>query len=103
MDPKRVWYPYRRVCYATMEREAAAEAYTSLHDEDAAYHDGTFTNWAKKRSAEYPYAAMAGVSIGVAKVDLAPHDEFTTQVDASPVESPDSSTSTGQGAEAVER
>lgn len=86
-DPKRIWYPYRRVCYATMEREAAVDAYAALHGEDAAYHDGTFTSWAKVRSDGHPYSAMAGVSIGVAKRDLAPWDLFTTKRDASPAQS----------------
>lgn len=86
-DPKRVWYSYRRICYATMEREAASDAYVALHGEDAAFHDGTFTSWVKVRSAEHPYSAMAGVSIGVARQDLAPHDKFTTDRDASPIAS----------------
>lgn len=67
-----------------MEREAAQEAYTSLHGEDAAWHDGTFKRWSKSRSDEFPYAAGSGVSFGVADVDLAPWDRFTTERDASP-------------------
>lgn len=67
-----------------MEREAAIEAYAALHGEDAAWHDGTFTRWSKSRSAEFPYPALAGVSIGVAATDIAPHDQFTTRRDASP-------------------
>lgn len=86
-DPDILWYPYRRVCYATMNREGAGDAYAALHGEDAAYHDGTFTDWGKVRSADHPYSAMAGVSIGVAKTDLAPWDDFTTNRDASPVRS----------------
>lgn len=70
-----------------MEREAAADAYAALHGENAAYHDGTFTSWAKVRGPGHPYSAMAGVSIGVAKSDIAPHDAFTTERDASPVKS----------------
>lgn len=83
-DPKRVWYPYRRICYATMEREAAEAAYTALH-EAAGFHDGTFTSWVKDRSDSHPYAAASGVAISVAKRDVAPHDEFTTDRDASPL------------------
>lgn len=70
-----------------MEREAAEAAYSALHGKDAAYHDGTFTDWAKTRSASHPYAAQSGMSIGVADRNLAPWDAFTTQVNASPVES----------------
>ncbi len=83
-DPDRTWYPYRRVCFATMEREAAQAAYESLHGEHAGWHDGTFTSWVGVRSAEYPYSATSGVAIGVAPRDLSPHDDFTTDRDASP-------------------
>ena len=68
-----------------MEREAAAAAVASLRGEDANYHDGTFTSWAKERSASHPYPAGAGEAIGVADRDLTPWDEFTTKRDASPV------------------
>lgn len=85
-DAKRVWYPFRRVCYATMEREAAQAAYMALHEAQG-FHDGTFTRWAAEHSEAHPYAAMSGVAIGVATTDLAPHDAFTTEADASPVES----------------
>lgn len=87
-DPARKFYPFRRICYATMEREAADAAYQALHDEEsgAAFHDGTFTRWAGKRSASHPYAANAGVTIGVADRNLAPWDRFTKDRDASPVE-----------------
>jgi len=91
-DPARRFYPFRRVCYATMERFAADAAYSALHTEEAgaAYHDGTFTSWAAKRSASHPYSAMAGVTIGVADRDLAPWDRFTKDRDASPVAPDDS-------------
>ena len=68
-----------------MEREAAAAAVASLRGEDANYHDGTFTSWAKERSASHPYPAGAGEAIGVADRDLTPWDEFTTKLDASPI------------------
>lgn len=83
-DPERKFYPFRRICYATMEREAAAAALAALRDE-AHFHDGTFTSWAKERSDSHPYPSGAGESIGVADADLAPWDEFTTKRDASPV------------------
>ena len=84
-NPNRTLYPFRRICYATMEREAAEAAYQALHGEKAGWHDGTFTSWAAERSPSHPYPAMAGVSIGVAATDLTPWDRFTTQRDASPV------------------
>lgn len=68
-----------------MEREAAQEAYETLHGDDAGYHDGTFTRWSGKRSAEFPYAAGSGVTIGVADSDVAPWDKFTTDRSASPL------------------
>ena len=91
-DPMWSFYPFRRICYATMEREAADAAYAALHDQDsgAMFHDGTFTSWAAKRSPSHPYAATAGVTIGVADRDLAPWDRFTKDRDASPVASDDS-------------
>lgn len=84
-DPNRKWYPFRTICYATMEREAAAAALADLRGDTANYHDGTFADWAPKRSDEHPYPAGAGESIGVADRDLAPHDHFTTDLEASPI------------------
>lgn len=69
-----------------MEREAAEAAYAALH-ESAGFHDGTFTSWAKDRSDEYPHSYTSGVGINVAKRDVAPHDLFTTDRDASPLAS----------------
>lgn len=86
-DHKRPWYSYRRVCYATMEREAAQAAYEALHEKQP-WHDGTFTSWAKERSASHPYRYDAGVSIGATETDLTPWDLFTTKADASPVQPP---------------
>lgn len=83
-DHERTWYPYRRVCYAKREREAAEAAYGALHEEKP-WHDGTYTSWAKNRSASHPYRFDMGVTIGVADHDLAPWDQFTTQRGASPL------------------
>jgi hypothetical protein len=69
-----------------MEREAASRAYAELHSERS-FHDGTFTSWAKERSRSHPYHFGDGVSLWVADQDAAPWDEFTTKVNASPVES----------------
>lgn len=85
-DPKRKFYPYRRICYATMEKEAAVAALNDLRGEDAQFHNGAFTDWAKVRSASHPYPAGAGEAIGVADQDIAPWDKFTTERDASPLE-----------------
>lgn len=82
-DHERPFYPFRTVCYATMEREAAGAMYGELHKEEP-YHDGSFASWAKERSSSHPYHFGEGVSIGVADVDLSPDDKFTTEVDARP-------------------
>lgn len=82
-DAERRFYPFRSVCYATMEREAAAAAYAALH-EDEPYHDGSFTSWAEKRSRTHPYHALEGVKFGVADADLSPEDKFTTDPHARP-------------------
>ncbi|HEY9353474.1 MAG TPA: hypothetical protein VIP28_09500, partial [Nocardioides sp.] len=82
-DPETDYYPFRFVCYATMEREAANAAYADLH-EDAPFHNGTFTSWAKERSKRHPYRYNDGVTITVAGHDPTPWDKFTTEVNASP-------------------
>lgn len=86
-DPSRVWYPYRRICYASMERESSEALYKALH-KDAEYHDGTFTQWSGVRSPDFPIHIDEGSKIGVADRDLTPWDEFTTKRDASPLEPP---------------
>lgn len=83
-DPEQPWYAYRRVDYAAMELEAAQFAYEEKH-KDLEWHDGTFQSWSKVRTAEFPYRFDMGVRVGVARTNLAPWDEFTTKVDASPV------------------
>ena len=99
-DPKRKFYPFRRICYATMEREAAEAAYDALHNgEKAGWHDGSFTSWVDERSKSHPYPARAGVSTGVAETDLAPWDHFTTKRDASPIDP----AILGEGAEASQQ
>ena len=85
-DPERDWYPYRRICYATMERAAAEAAVSALRGENANYHDGTFTDWVKARSSSHPYPAGAGEFINVSDRDLAPWDNFTRDLEASPVQ-----------------
>lgn len=77
------FYPFRAVCYATMERAAAAAMYGKLHA-DAPFHDGSFTSWGKERSAATPYHYLDGVKFGVADTDLAPGDKFTTEANARP-------------------
>lgn len=88
-DPDRKWYSYRRICYATMEREAAIAALKELRGENSNFHDGTFTDWVAKRSDEHPFPAGAGETIGIADTNIAPWDEFTTELDASPIRPPD--------------
>lgn len=84
-DPGRKWYPYRRICYATMERVGAEEAVAAVRGETALWHNGTFIDWAKVRDKDHPYPAGAGETIDVATRDLTPWDEFTTKRDASPL------------------
>lgn len=85
-DPKRAWYPYRTICYATMARAAAQAMFDALH-EAAPYHDGTFTRWSKKRTPQFPFGHTQGdgVTIGVAAEDFASWDKFTTETNASPL------------------
>lgn len=83
-DPDKVWYHFRTICRATMARTAAQSAYTDLHDEFP-YHDGTFTEWAKKQSEDFPFHRDAGVTIGVAELDLHPWDDFTRDPEADPI------------------
>lgn len=84
-DPERKFYPFRVICYPTMEREAARAAYEALH-EDEPFHDGTFTSWSKERTQSHPYHANEGVKFGVADVDFAPEDKFATDRYARPTE-----------------
>lgn len=82
-DKHRRFYPQRRVCFATMEREAAEARYRRLHEGEnrAGWHDGTFTSWAKNADADHPYHFMHGVTIWVADQDLAPDDDFLSEPD----------------------
>lgn len=73
-----MFYPQRQVCHADMERAAAVWLYEHLH-EDAPYHDGTFTSWAKKRSLSHPYRFDDGVTLWVADTDINPDDQFLTR------------------------
>ena len=60
-----------------MDTAAANALYDDLH-KDAPYHDGTFKNWAEKRSKSFPYHARDGVLIGASTTDLFPDDHFLT-------------------------
>ena len=84
-DPFKPWYAFRRICWATVERETAIATMKAVRGQNANFHDGTFTKWAKEWSTQYRVPAGAGETVGVAEVDLAPWDEFTTKRDASPV------------------
>ena len=66
-----------------MEQRAADAAYAKLHEKEP-YHNGSFTSWSKDRGPDHPYHFNDGVSIGVSGYDIAPHDKFTTERDASP-------------------
>ncbi|MGH3996674.1 MAG: hypothetical protein ACRDTJ_04345 [Pseudonocardiaceae bacterium] len=82
-DPERSHYPFRRVCYVTMERRAAETLYAELHEKEP-YHNGTFASWSKDRGPSHPYHFNDGVSVGVTDRDVTPWDTFTTQRNASP-------------------
>lgn len=78
-----------------MEREGARGLYEELH-EKLPYHDGTFRNWAEKRSRAFPFKYDEGVTIGVADSDLTPWDHFTTERDATPWQPPESAGDVGE-------
>ena len=82
-DVSRTHYPFRRVCYVTMSREAANALYAKLHEKEP-FHNGSFTSWSKDRTLEHPYHFNEGVSIGVMDFDVTPWDTFTTEANASP-------------------
>lgn len=76
-DPERDWYPQLEVCYPTMARQQAQAKWARLHsDEESAWHDGTFTTWAKKPSAAHPFHRDHGVTIWVAGEELGLGGEF---------------------------
>lgn len=74
-DSKKDWYAQRHICYATRERAAVEALYAARH-KDLPFHDGTETEWAKKRSRQHPYHYSDGVTIFSAAVDLNPDDDF---------------------------
>jgi hypothetical protein len=57
--------------------------YDRLHDERP-FHDGSFQNWAKESSAEFPFHYRDGVTIVLFDHDANPGDEFTTDESADP-------------------
>lgn len=74
-DAKRQWFPQRSICYATMERDAAARTYQRIHA-DRPFHNGRFSSWSKHASSSHPYHFMDGVVIYAADVDINPSDDF---------------------------
>lgn len=54
-----------------MELAAAEALYDDAHEE-LAYHDGTFTRWAKERSKKFPFHYRDGVTLIVTRDDLSP-------------------------------
>lgn len=87
-DPEREWYPFRSVCFATMARSTHEKRYADLH-EDEPWHNGLFTEWGAQRTSETPYHRDAGVTVGVAEVDMHPWDDFTRDPNASPIKPDD--------------
>lgn len=74
-DAQTDWYAQRTVDYGEMAQEAFTARYAALH-KDMPYHDGTFTFWAKERSAQRPFHFQAGVTVTVSTTDLTPDDRF---------------------------
>lgn len=70
-----MFYPYRAICYASMETAAANARYDDIH-KDEPFHDGTFENWSAKRTHAFPYHARDGVVIGASTTNLNPDDAF---------------------------
>jgi hypothetical protein len=66
-----------------MMRAGAQKRYELLHEKEP-YHDGSFSSWAKEPSKTHPYHFSAGVRIFVAREDMAPHDNFLSDANASP-------------------
>jgi hypothetical protein len=65
------------------QKEAEAD-YQARHTERP-YHDGTFSDWQPTRSSSHPFHFEWGVTIGVAPVDVNPHDEFRKVEKQSPL------------------
>lgn len=82
-DDERDWFPQRSICWPTAQLEAAKRLFALLHEEQP-YHDGTFQRWAKEPSAAYPFHYGDGHRFYLTPSDIAPWDEWTTDVNASP-------------------
>jgi hypothetical protein len=82
-DPDRDLFAYRRICNVTMVQKAAEADYQALH-KDRPYHNGDFTDWSATRSSKHPFHFEWAVTIGVAPVDVNPHDEFRAVEKQSP-------------------
>lgn len=61
-----------------METEAAQAKFARLH-EKRPWHDGTFTDWAEKPSADHPYHYSYGTRIWVSETDFSLGGAFTTR------------------------
>lgn len=74
-DEERDWFPQRRVCWPAAQLAAAQRLYEELH-KDEPYHDGSFEQWSKTASADFPFHYSDGVSIYLAETDENPEDDF---------------------------
>lgn len=81
-DPDQDWFPQRTVCRSRMNEEAAKRLYARLH-EALPFHDGTFTQWAKDPSRDFPFHFNDGVTIWASSVDLSPDDTFLADASSS--------------------
>lgn len=82
-DPQKPWYPQRTICERTAEERRAERLYDRLHEKEP-FHDGTWSRWSEKPSAEFRFHYMDGVTIWAAPMDLNPDDMFTTDRNADP-------------------
>lgn len=78
IDAERIWYPQMVACRVEMETASAEAAYRRLHEKKP-WHDGTFTDWSEKPSADHPFHFMAGVRIWVSETDQGLGGHFTRQ------------------------
>lgn len=66
-----------------MEREAANAKWQRLHG-DRQWHNGSWTSWSEKPSADHPYHRDHGLRVGVAREDLRPDDRFLSVENCGP-------------------
>lgn len=89
-DAERDWFPQRHVCLVEMQLKAAQRRYDEIH-KDAAYHDGSFQNWAEKPSLDYPFKYNDGVTIWLSSEPGSDEEDWLQQAVSRPTPPVDSS------------